>query len=242
MAPGIIAQMLSLHVTCTHLISCLIRQTRDIVSYRLTQQGRQRNLKTTASFTVWLITLLFAFSAISPAQNHEIVLEFNPAMTTVDFTLGDVIHTVHGGFDLKHGGVHFNSDTGAVSGDIVIDSPSGHSGNNTRDRKMHREILESDRFPEITFRPDHVDGKVAPQGTSTVQVHGLFSIHGTEHEMTVPVQVVMAPDHWAITTHFVVPYVKWGMKNPSTFILRVSESVEIDLRASGTSLSPAGSH
>jgi hypothetical protein len=24
-----------------------------------------------------------------------------------------------------------------------------------------------------------------------------------------------------------VPYIKWGMKNPSTFILRVSDKVEI---------------
>jgi polyisoprenoid-binding protein YceI len=187
-------------------------------------------------------TILFACSAASQAQNREVVLEFSPVNTGVEFTLGDVIHTVHGGFNLKHGDIHFNPETTSIGGDIVIDAASGHSGNNTRDRKMHREILESDRFPEITFRPDHVEGKVAMQGNSTVQVHGLFGIHGSEHEMTVPVQVAMAADHWTITTHFVVPYVKWGMKNPSTFILRVSESVEINLHASGSSPWPATSH
>jgi polyisoprenoid-binding protein YceI len=169
----------------------------------------------------------------SPAQTAEIVLEFVPAQTEVAFTLGDTLHTVHGGFDLKRGRVNYNPSAGEVSGEVVVDATSGRSGNGMRDKKMHKEILESAKYPDIVFRPDRVEGKVLPEGTSTVQVHGIFSIHGSDHEMTVPVQVEMAPDHWAATAHFVVPYEKWGIKNPSTFILRVSESVEIDVHASG---------
>jgi polyisoprenoid-binding protein YceI len=194
------------------------------------------NLKPTLQYSLCLlaITILTGLS-LAHAQTREAVLTFDPSKTTVDFTLGDVIHTVHGQFDLNRGSIRYNTETGAVSGLIAINAASGRSGNNTRDRKMHREILESDRFPDIAFRPDHVEGKVAPSGTSTVQVHGMFAIHGSEHEITVPVKVDMADDHWNATAHFVVPYVKWGMKNPSTFILRVSESVEIDVHASGTS-------
>ena len=39
--------------------------------------------------------------------------------------------------------------------------------------------------------------------------------------------------HWTAASHFAVPYVKWGMKNPSTFILRVDQSVDIEVQASG---------
>jgi hypothetical protein len=49
------------------------------------------------------------------------------------------------------------------------------SGNGMRDRKMHREVLESDRYPEIVFRPDRVDGAVLLSGTSSVRVHGIFN-------------------------------------------------------------------
>jgi polyisoprenoid-binding protein YceI len=200
------------------------------------------NLKTVLQHWLqpWAIILL----AISPSgfcQNHEIVLAFVPAKTTVKFTLGDVIHTVHGEFDLKRGSIDFNPENGAVGGDIVINAVSGRSGNNTRDRKMHREVLESDRYPEITFRADHLDGKVPTPGTTTVPVHGTLSVHGTAHEITIPVRVEMDDDHWSATAHFVIPYVKWGMKNPSTFILRVSESVEIDVHASGSTPKPGGS-
>jgi hypothetical protein len=37
---------------------------------------------------------------------------------------------------------------------------------------------------------------------------------------------------------FLVPYVKWGLKDPSIMILKVAKEVHIDLELSGT-LSPA---
>jgi len=107
---------------------------------------------------------------------------------------------------------------------------------------MHKEILESVRYPVISFRPDCVDGNGASLGSSTIQVYAIFSIHGSDHELTMPVKVEVFPDHWTADSHFTVPYVKWGMKNPSTFVLRVSESVEIDVHASGANPSSGGAH
>ena len=121
-----------------------------------------------------------------------------------------------------------------LAGEIIVDAKSGDSGSGMRDHKMHREVLESDRYPEIAFRPDRVDGTVALQGKSSVRVHGIFAIHGSDHELTVPAEVEVFPDHWTATLHFAVPYANWGMKNPSTFFLRVSESVDIDLTTGGT--------
>src|SRR6266566_7471324 len=187
--------------------------------------------------------MLCAYSALSAAQPQELTLRFAPAETRINFTIGDILHTIHGSFRLKRGEVGYALAAATVRGVLVVDATSGQSGNRSRDRKMHREILESTRYPEITFRPDRVEGKVSPAGTSMLQVHGIFSIHGSDHELTMPVQVQMFPDHWLADTHFTVPYVKWGIKNPSTFILRVSESVEIDIHATGQRpLASAGAH
>jgi len=179
-----------------------------------------------------LICLLFCIPGAS-AQPHELKLQFTPANTSIKFTLGDILHTVHGSFQFKRGEVNYDFATQTVHGTVVADTTSGESGNHSRDRKMHREILESDKYPEIIFRPDRVEGTVAPLGSFTVQVHGIFSIHGSDHELTVPVRVEVFPDHWVADSHFNVPYVKWGIKNPSTLFLRVSESVEIDVHATG---------
>ena len=177
--------------------------------------------------------LAFLCCAAATAQSQELRLQFDPSKTTIAFTLGDVLHTVHGSFQLKSGDVEYKSANKSVSGNLIVDATSGQSGNHSRDHKMHKEILESDRYPVINFRPDRVEGNVASMGSSTIQVHGIFSIHGSDHELTMPVRVEVFPDHWTADTHFTVPYVKWGMKNPSTFVLRVSESVEIDVHASG---------
>jgi polyisoprenoid-binding protein YceI len=146
-----------------------------------------------------------------------------------------VLHRVHGDFKLKSGVVHFTPHSKAVSGELVVDATSGESGNGSRDRKMRKEVLESTTYPEITFRPDRVEGNVAAAGVSNVQVHGTFGIHGGEHEIVVPAQLDLSADHWDLVAHFDVPYVVWGLKDPSTFILRVQKTVAIDLHASGVS-------
>jgi len=167
-------------------------------------------------------------------HGQERVLEFSPAHAEIAWTLDASMHTVHGSFDLKRGSVRFDPGTGSVNGEIVLDATSGKSGNDKRDRKMHKDVLESSRFREIVFRPNRVDGKVLPGGTSTLQVQGTFSIHGADHAMTIPVRVITTTTSWTVDTSFNVPYVEWGMKNPSNFVLRVAPQVEIKVHASGT--------
>jgi polyisoprenoid-binding protein YceI len=164
---------------------------------------------------------------LAPSAAQAITLELDPAQTKVEYKLGATLHTVEGTFTLKRGSMSFDPEKGKATGELVVDAASGQSGNDSRDRNMHKNVLESERYPEIIFRPDRVDGKVAPQGRSQVQLHGTFTIHGADHEMTVPVDVEIADGRYTATAHFQIPYVKWGMKNPSTFILRVGDKVDL---------------
>ena len=181
----------------------------------------------------YLLAVLVPLLVVS-ASAQDASFQLDPAQTSVKFTLGDVLHTVHGTFRLQRGALQLDPASGKISGEIVVDAKSGESGSGVRDRKMHKEILESDRYPEIAFRPDRIEGAVANQGKSSVKVHGMFSIHGVDREIMVPAEVEISADRWAGNVHFTVPYAKWGMKNPSTLFLRVNDSVEIDLAMAGT--------
>jgi polyisoprenoid-binding protein YceI len=170
------------------------------------------------------VALLAAGETIlSPTRSFAI----DSAQTKVEFTLGSLLHTVHGDFKLKRGTLRYDAQSGKLSGELVVDAASGESGSPARDKRMHASILESAKYPEIIFRPDRVDGKVAAEGRSEVQVHGVFAIHGVEHEMLVPATVGAADGQYNVTVTFEVPYVKWGMKNPSTLMLRVNDKVEV---------------
>jgi polyisoprenoid-binding protein YceI len=182
-------------------------------------------------FTLTLVLLTFAIS--SPAIAQDAALELDPAATQVSFTLGDVLHTVHGTFKLKRGTVKFDPASGHASGQVVVDATSGDSGSHARDRKMHKDVLESAQYPEIIFTPNQIEGQVLPQGDFRVQVLGTFTVHGAGHPLTLVVQAHLAGDRLTAETQFTVPYVNWGLKNPSTLFLRVNDSVDIAIHAAG---------
>ena len=184
-----------------------------------------------------LVSLAGSLLAQSPAPSQELVLQLDPDQSRAEIVLVGNLHTVEGTFLLRHGTIHFDPATGKASGEVVFDATSGKTGNSSRDRKMHSYVLESQRYPNITLRADRAEGSLAPSGTSKLQVHGMFGIHGAEREVTIPVEVNLTGNQWTAKASFQVPYVQWGMKNPSVLFLRVNDSVEVRFHAAG-SVSP----
>lgn len=166
--------------------------------------------------------------------SREIVLTVDPERSQVRWTVDSALHEVHGTFVLKSGMVHVDPGTGKAGGEITVLAKSGQSGNNSRDQRMHREILETEKYPEATFRPEHVDGKVLTPGNSDVKLMGMISLHGSDHEITVPVHVNLTGDHWTGTTKFEIPYVQWGFKDPSKWMLKVKPVVNVELDMAGS--------
>lgn len=177
--------------------------------------------------------LLAAFLLALPLTAAETALELDPARTTVEFFVGSTLHTVHGTFKLKRGAIHFDPETGKASGEIVVDATSGVSGEDARDHRMQKEILETIRFPDAVFTADRVMGTLAPQGESQLDVHGALQLHGAPHEMTLHFNAKANGSEISATTQFTIPYIQWGIKNPSNFLLKVKDKVDVSIHAAG---------
>jgi polyisoprenoid-binding protein YceI len=179
-----------------------------------------------------LLVLALTWGPLSAAA-QELVFEADAAQTRVEFTLGASFHTVHGSFRLSGGEIRFDPTTGAAGGELVVDATSGNTGNSSRDKKMHQEILESQRAPEIRFTVQQVRGTVPAEGLTQVQLEGIMTLHGGQHKMTITAAVQVNQGSVTADAHSVVPYVQWGLKNPSSFFLRVSDRVDITVHAVG---------
>jgi polyisoprenoid-binding protein YceI len=161
-------------------------------------------------------------------------LELDPAKTQIHYELGATAHTVHGLFQMRSGVINFDPASGTASGAIIVDAASGNSGTEGRDKKMDKDVLQTERYNEITFYPKKVIGNVPNQGEAQIQVQGVFRVHGSDHDMTMTLPVKINGPQLSATTEFAIPYVDWGMKDPSTLFLRVSKEVKVSIEASGT--------
>jgi polyisoprenoid-binding protein YceI len=176
-----------------------------------------------------IAAIVFAACLAAPLHAQQFTFEFDAQHTQLEFVLTGNFHDVHGTFALKHGRFILDPASGSASGQIVVDATSGDTGNSTRDRRMHKEILESEKYSEITFTPDHIEGQIPAEGEFQINVHGTFRIRGADHELLLPVQAKRDKSGIAATMQFQVPYAQWGMKNPSNFLLKVSDHVDITI-------------
>ena len=182
----------------------------------------------------WIVLAILAvFGGATPLFAQQQVFQIDPAQSQVKFSLDAGIHTVHGNFRLKTGHIEFDQSTGLAGGEMVVEAETGDSGNKGRDHKMKQDVLETQKYQEITFTPQRVKGKIALEGLSQVDVDGIMNMHGQPHQMTLAIRVTVKDGSASADTSFEVPYVKWGMKDPSAFILRVSKKVDITVHAVG---------
>jgi polyisoprenoid-binding protein YceI len=182
----------------------------------------------------FIAALVFFIGQLAQAQNRSMKVMLDPAQTEIHWKLSG-LHSVHGAFKLKSGEFLFNPKTGIAEGEILVDATTGESGNTARDKRMQDEVLESNRYPAIFYHPTEIKGPFkAGEGTQDLTAEGTFNIHGADHPLELPLKVQISADTVTATTRFTVPYVEWGMKNPSRYLLRVSKQVEIEVTAKGT--------
>lgn len=189
-----------------------------------------------AGACVLLLALTLVVLVCPPAMAVEqrpegkvAVLELDPAKTTITFSLTGWPHDTHGTFKLKCGLIRIDPTTDKMHGIVIVDASSGNSGETIRDARMRSGVLEVSRFPEISFAPQQVESHGDPEGTFPVKVRGLLLLHGTQHDFTVDATVTRGMNNVTIHCSFVVPYVEWGLEDPTILMFKVSKQVFVDV-------------
>src|ERR1700723_2796526 len=181
------------------------------------------------SLAVVALALIFAPVALAQHQTFAV----NPDASEVKMKLNTTHEVVNGIFHVQSGSIDFDRTASHISGIVIVAAGSGKTGNDSRDKKMNRDILKVDQFATVSFAPKAYTGTVAASGDSTIQVSGMFTLLGTPHDLTIPIQIQIDGSKATARAQFVVPYVQWGLKNPSFMFWKAENDVAIDLNLVG---------
>lgn len=177
-----------------------------------------------------VLAFAVALPAVALAQHQTFVV--NPEASEVKMTLKTTHELVNGTFHIQSGSIGFDRGSAGMSGSVIVLAASGKTGNGSRDKKMNK-ILAVEQHATVSFEPKSYAGALAASGDSTLQITGIFTLLGTAHEITVPALVHLEGTTASVKAHFVVPYVQWGLKNPSFLIWKADNDVAIDLSLAG---------
>jgi polyisoprenoid-binding protein YceI len=181
------------------------------------------------SFAVLSLAVLLGPAAVAQHQTFAV----NPDASEVKMTLNTTHEVVNGTFHIQSGSIEFDRGNSKMSGSVVVLAGSGKTGNDSRDKKMNKDILRVDQYTTVSFAPKTYTGTIAPSGDSTIQVSGVFTLLGNPHDLTIPMRIHMDGSKATAKAQFVVPYVQWGLKNPSFMFWKAENDVRIDLNLVG---------
>ena len=163
--------------------------------------------------------LALAVAAGEPAPAAERVYRVNPAKAETAFDLKATLHTVHGRTNQVKGEVRVHDEadgTLAMSGRIEIAAATLDTGNSSRDKTMRAESLAVEQYPVITLAPERFDPKT---GTLT----GTLTIRGVTKPTTIAMTLDRQADRVTVTGTFDVPWLDFGVPDPSFAIVRVEK-------------------
>jgi len=177
-------------------------------------------------------TLLLLAAGAAAAEERQLLLD--PAQSEIAFDLPATGHGAHGVLVLRHRAIRFDPETGAASGEIRVELAGGATGNGSRDRTMREDVLEAEKFPFASYRVERVSGDLGESGASTLELSGVLDVHGSAHPLAVDAEVTVEGSRVTADVSFPVPFVEWGMKDPSILFLRVDKTVAVKVHAVGS--------
>lgn len=106
------------------------------------------------------------------------------------------------------------------------------TGLGLRDNQMHRDVLQTDQYPTITFQGMVTTDAARVIGTFPAMAHGRLTLRGVTRSVSTPVQITPLPDGFRGRAEFELRMSDYGIPVPR-FLFFVAEDVlkvTVDLR------------
>ena len=141
------------------------------------------------SFAACALAVLLAPATVLTAGAQHQTFVVHPDASEVRMTLKTTHELVSGTFHIQSGSIEFDRGSLKMSGSVVVLAGSSKTGNDSRDKKMNKDILQVEQHATVSFEPKSYAGTIAASGDSTIQVAGIFTLLGMPHQITIPMLV-----------------------------------------------------
>ncbi len=192
---------------------------------------RSRSPRPFALTALILGALLPAVLMAAPSR-----IELDPGTSEIGFLMHTTWHDVEGKTKSLSGAIA--SESGDIFTDgrvsVEIEAAGLDTGNGRRDRTMRESHLETAKYPRISFVSTVLpivvssvaDAGGAPREVS-LTVRGDLTIHGTTHDVTLPVLARREGGAWILSGEVPVRLSEYSIPDPSMILNRVQDEVRV---------------
>jgi polyisoprenoid-binding protein YceI len=176
--------------------------------------------------------LLVTACAETASAQHQ-TFHINPSRSLVQFSVEGTRPNLEGTFRVEKSAIEFDKKGPKIGGSIIVRANTERSGESL-DKRIRNEVLQTPEYSEIIFEPKSFTGSIdVSDGKSDIQVTGTLTMHGTTHDVTVPVEIDSNGNRCTARARLVIPYVQWGLKDLSGLNIQAGPQVDIDLTLVG---------
>lgn len=181
------------------------------------------------------LSLLCVLLTAMPAFAEKMVFTLDTKESEVRIILGATLHTVDGRAALEPATFRWDTDSGSASGRVVVQANRLRTGIDARDQKMREDVLVSALHPEIVFEATGFELRQSSAEKLRFVLKGDLSLLGVRHEIELETHAHPRPDNsWKARADLSLPYVEWGLTDPSLPLFSVDKYVTVEVKAVGS--------
>ena len=180
------------------------------------------------------VTLALVAASL-PVLAEQMTFVLDAERSEVRIRLGATLHTVPGSAPVGASTLTWDTETGVASGQVVIQSADLDTGIDARNAKMHDLVLKTLEHPEISFEATGFELRQPGTDEMRFVLKGTLTLVGTSHEIELESHARRrGDDSWKARADLNVPYVEWGLEDPSMALFGVDKHVAVEVKAIGT--------
>jgi polyisoprenoid-binding protein YceI len=186
----------------------------------------------------WLKPTLLTLAVLAvalPALSEQMTFVLDSERSEVRILLGATLHTVPGSAPIGPATLTWDTESGEASGQVVIQSAELDTRIDARNAKMHEIVLKTLEHPEIIFEATGFELRQPGDDEMRFVLRGALTLVGTTQQIEFETHARRrGDDSWKARADLNVPYVEWGLEDPSMPLFGVDKHVAVEVKAIGT--------